>query len=88
MSKTNRPLLEELRETITAHVRRPSWYHKLQPKLLEEIQECRQMWWDGQIETPARVMAMALSKLLAKRGHAISPHTVKKWLNKKESLPS
>lgn len=88
MTKNQQPLINELRQAIKAHVRRPSWYHKLQPKLLDEVEECRQMWWSGKIESPARVMALALHKLLAKRGHIISHHTLKKWLNKKESQPN
>lgn len=81
-----RPLIEDVRESLpTVRTGFLPWHQTLPPEAKAEVDEIKQMFMAGKLETKAYTLARILAEKLAERGLAnVKPQTVSKWLRNRE----
>jgi len=74
-----------LREKIVSQIpkRRTgslAWHERCPADVLGELEEIRDAWRAGEIESPKATLARAISRTLADLGIAVGPQGVIRWL--------
>jgi hypothetical protein len=59
------------------------WDETLPPDVLKELEEIRTLWKSGQLSSPKRTLARAISNQMRERGLArVGPEGVEGWLDR------
>lgn len=56
------------------------WYERCPPDVMRELDEIRDAWRAGDIESPKLTLARAISKTLQEMGMTVGPQGVIRWL--------